>query len=573
VSYQVFARKYRPQTFDDLVGQAHVTRTLKNAVEQNRLAHAYLFVGPRGIGKTSTARILAKALNCVNGPTVTPCGVCDSCKEIAGGNSLDVLEIDGASNNGVEQVRELRDNVRYAPSKGHFKIYIIDEVHMLTSAAFNALLKTLEEPPPHVKFIFATTEPQKVLPTILSRCQRFDLHRIPANLIAKHLQFIAGKEKITLDPAAAHAIAKGADGGLRDAESMLDQLVAFCGEKIAEPDVLSVFGFTSEQTVANFTDKILRGETPEALELLHAEAENGKDMMKLMSDLISYLRDLLVGKVKPDALADDLNPELQKSLEAQATMIETDRLLELIDQFAAAEGRMKWAPNKRLHFEVAVIKAIQTLSQVTLNEVIENLAALRDGKSEPQLPAPKSAPKPPGKSVAPATPPPRKADVPRVAEQAQSYETAEVRESPPVSPNAESATLDPEAIWQKAVEQIRTTRPLIRVWVESAKALGIEGRFFVLGFPPEQKMAMESLTNPRTRDFLEALIREISGQDLKIKSVLKEGLPVVAFTEPAAAPEDLPAKKKGDSQAMFKDDPLIREALEIFKGEIKTASD
>jgi DNA polymerase-3 subunit gamma/tau len=163
VSYQVFARKYRPQTFDDLVGQTHVTRTLKNAVEQNRLAHAYLFVGPRGIGKTSTARILAKALNCVNGPTITPCGVCDSCKEITGGNSLDVLEIDGASNNGVEQVRELRDNVRYAPSKGHFKIYIIDEVHMLTSAAFNALLKTLEEPPPHVKFIFATTEPLPAL--------------------------------------------------------------------------------------------------------------------------------------------------------------------------------------------------------------------------------------------------------------------------------------------------------------------------------------------------------------------------------------------------------------------------
>jgi DNA polymerase-3 subunit gamma/tau len=571
VSYQVFARKYRPQTFDDLVGQAHVTRTLKNAVEQNRLAHAYLFVGPRGIGKTSTARILAKALNCVNGPTVSPCGVCDSCKEIAAGNSLDVLEIDGASNNGVEQVRELRDNVRYAPSKGHFKIYIIDEVHMLTSAAFNALLKTLEEPPPHVKFIFATTEPQKVLPTILSRCQRFDLHRIPANLIAKHLQFIAEKEKITLDPAAAHAIAKGADGGLRDAESMLDQLVAFCGEKIAEPDVLSVFGFTSEQTVTNFTDKILRGETPEALELLHGEAENGKDMMKLMSDLISYLRDLLVGKVKPDALADDLNPELQKSLEAQAAMIETDRLLELIDQFAAAEGRMKWAPNKRLHFEVAVIKAIQTLSQVTLNEVIENLAALRDGKSEAQRPAPKSAP--PVKSVAPATPPPRKADLPRVAEQAQSYETAEVRESPPALTNAESATLDPEAIWQKAVEQIRTTRPLIRVWVESAKALGIEGRFFVLGFPPEQKMAMESLATPRTRDFLEALIREISGQDLKIKSVLKEGLPVVTIAEPPTMADDLPAKKKGDSQAMFKDDPLIREALEIFKGEIKTASD
>jgi DNA polymerase III subunit gamma/tau len=580
VSYQVFARKYRPQTFDDLVGQAHVTRTLKNAVEQNRLAHAYLFVGPRGIGKTSTARILAKALNCVNGPTTTPCGVCDSCKEIAAGNSLDVLEIDGASNNGVEQVRELRDNVRYAPSKGHFKIYIIDEVHMLTSAAFNALLKTLEEPPPHVKFIFATTEPQKVLPTILSRCQRFDLHRIPANLIAKHLQFIAEKEKISLDPGAAHAIAKGADGGLRDAESMLDQLVAFCGEKIVEPDVLNVFGFTSEQTVANFTGRILRGETPAALELLHAEAENGKDMMKLMSDLISYLRDLLVGKVKPDALSDDLNPELQKSLEAQAAMIETDRLLELIDQFAAAEGRMKWAPNKRLHFEVAVIKAIQTLSQVTLNEVIENLAALRDGKSpapaasEGRTPAPPrlTAANPSGTSSAR---PPNKtaAEALSAAENSPAYETKAPRQDRMVSPAAESNPLDHEAVWKKAVEQIRTRRPFIRGWVESAKALGTEGRFFLLGFPPEQKTAMESLMSSRTRDFLEALIKEISGQDLKMKFALKEGLPVAPVAELPAAADELPARRKADSQAMFKDDPLIREALEIFKGEIKTVND
>ncbi len=275
MSYEVFARKYRPQTFDDLVGQTHVSRTLKNAVAQNRLAHAYLFVGPRGIGKTSTARILAKSLNCVKGPTVTPCGVCDNCREIAAGNSLDVIEIDGASNRGIDDVRELRDNVRYAPAKSRLKIYIIDEVHMLTKEAFNALLKTLEEPPPHVKFIFATTEPDKVLPTILSRCQRFDLHRIPANLIAQHLQFIAGKEKITLEPAAAHAIARGAEGGLRDAESMLDQLVAFCGEKISESDVLNVFGFTSGQTVIDLTGRILRGETQAAIDLLHQQSESG----------------------------------------------------------------------------------------------------------------------------------------------------------------------------------------------------------------------------------------------------------------------------------------------------------
>src|SRR6266516_183654 len=380
VSYEVFARKYRPQTFDDLVGQAHVSRTLKNAVAQNRLAHAYLFVGPRGVGKTSTARILAKSLNCIQGPTVTPCGVCDNCREIAAGNSLDVIEIDGASNNSVEDVRQLRDNVRYAPAKGRYKIYLIDEVHMLSSAAFNALLKTLEEPPPHVKFIFATTEPQKVLPTILSRCQRFDLHRIPANLIAKHLQFIAGREKITLEPAAAHSIARGAEGGLRDAESMLDQLVAFCGETLAEADEMNVFRFTSEQTVTDLTGHVLRSETAGALELLYQQCESGKDMMRLMSDLIAYLRDLLVFKAKPDALSEDIDSDLQKSLAAHSELITTDRLLDLIDQFAAAEGRMKWVPNKKLHFEVALIRAIQSLSQATLDEVIENLSALRGGK-------------------------------------------------------------------------------------------------------------------------------------------------------------------------------------------------
>ncbi len=586
MSYQVFARKYRPQTFDDLVGQAHVTRTLKNAVEQNRLAHAYLFVGPRGIGKTSTARILAKALNCIHGPTIKPCGVCDSCKEIAGGNSLDVLEIDGASNNGVEQVRELRDNVRYAPSKGHFKIYIIDEVHMLTSAAFNALLKTLEEPPAHVKFIFATTEPQKVLPTILSRCQRFDLHRIPANLIADHLQYIAGNEKVTLEPAAAHAIAKGADGGLRDAESMLDQLVAFCGESIAEADVLSVFGFTSEQTVANFTDAILRGATAEALELLHSEAELGKDMMKLMSDLIAYLRDLLVFKVKPDAVAEDLNPELRHALESQSAAIETDRLLELIDQFAGAEGRMKWAPNKRLHFEVAVIKAIQTLEQVTLNEVIANLSALREGKATASPPGKAAKPPapvapPPGKEpVRLPTPPKPPLDATRAPrlDRVSPQQTAPAKVAPEAPPVAPGAELNLETIWDKTVREIRTRRPFIAGWVNSAKVLGQEGRSFLLGFPPEEKNAMDSLATPKMRDFLEALLKEISGRDWSLKFSLKEGLTVHAptFDEPASNGAESIAPTKAQKQpeaTTFKDDPLIREALEIFKGEIKPVTD
>ena len=577
MSYQVFARKYRPQTFDDLVGQEHVTRTLKNAVEQNRLAHAYLFVGPRGIGKTSTARILAKALNCIHGPTVMPCGVCDSCKEIAGGNSLDVLEIDGASNNGVEQVRELRDNVRYAPVKGKYKIYVIDEVHMLTSQAFNALLKTLEEPPEHVKFIFATTEPQKVLPTILSRCQRFDLHRIPTNLIAQHLQFIAGKEKITLEPAAAHAIARGADGGLRDAESMLDQLVAFCGETIAESDVLDVFGFTSEQTVTGFTEKILRGQTSEALGLLDEESAAGKGMMKLMSDLIAHLRDLLVFKVKPDALTAEGAPELQSSLGKEAALIETDRLLELIEQFAEAEGRMKWAPNKKLHFEVAVIKAIQTLSQVTLTEVIDNLAALRGGTSITSVqsipktvaPAEKAIPDK-GRVPAPKTekPVPRAPSTEPASGGSPHQDASRVSAASP----AAGGSIDMTEVWPKAVQLAYTRRPLIKTWIESARLRGIEGRNVLLGFAPDQKTIMESLSRPANRSFLEALLKEMTGTDWTVKLSLVEGLPSTSPPEEMRAETEPGKSKPNDSLDSFKNDPLIKEALEIFKGEIKSVT-
>ena len=533
MSYEVFARKYRPQTFDDLVGQAHVSRTLKNAVAQNRLAHAYLFVGPRGIGKTSTARILAKSLNCIKGPTITPCGECDNCREIAAGNSLDVIEIDGASNNSVEDVRQLRENVRYAPAKGRYKIYLIDEVHMLSPAAFNALLKTLEEPPEHVKFIFATTEPQKVLPTILSRCQRFDLHRIPANLIAKHLQFIAEKEKITLEQAAAHAIARGAEGGLRDAESMLDQLVAFCGEKISESDVLNVFGFTSEQTVVDLTRRILRGETPDAIDLLHHQSESGKDMMRLMSDLIAYLRDLLVFKAKPDALKEDVEPDVQKSLTAHAELITTDRLLDLIDQFAAAEGRMKWAPNKKLHFEVAIIRAIQTLGQATLDEVIEKLGELRDGGEAKTVPA--------------------GADSGEIKPMAQ---TAGVTGYSKVAERVESDQPDPNQLWQQALAKI-PAKSFLRTLTELVRPIGIEGRNFLLGHAPAETSKIETLASANNRRQLETLLSEASGRDWSVKFVAKDGI------RPSTADAAKPAES-------FKDDPLIQQAIELFNAEIKT---
>jgi DNA polymerase III subunit gamma/tau len=549
VSYEVFARKYRPQTFDDLVGQAHVSRTLKNAVAQNRLAHAYLFVGPRGIGKTSTARILAKSLNCIKGPTVTPCGECDNCREIAAGNSLDVIEIDGASNRGIDDVRELRDHVRYAPAKGRYKIYIIDEVHMLTKEAFNALLKTLEEPPPHVKFIFATTEPDKVLATILSRCQRFDLHRIPANLIAQHLQFIAGKENITLEPAAAHAIARGAEGGLRDAESMLDQLVAFCGEKISEKDVLSVFGFTSEQTVVDLTGRILRGETPDAIDLLHQQSESGKDMMRLMSDLIAYLRDLLVFKAKPDALKEDVDPDVQKSLAAHAELIPTDRLLDVIDQFAGAEGRMKWAPNKKLHFEVAIIRAIQTLGQATLDEVIERLGELRDGKTTSKKESSRVVTGGPAQSVAGI------GDAGREESRTQKAGVTAPGYSK-VAERLESDQPDPNELWQQVLAKI-PAKSFLRTLTELVRPVGTEGRNFLLGHAPDDKPKVEALASANNRRQLETLLSDVSRRDWSVKFVAKDG------TLPSTADAAKPAES-------FKDDPLIQQAIELFNAEVKT---
>ncbi len=395
VSYQVFARKYRPKTFDDVLGQDHVVRTLRNAIAQKRLAHAYLFVGPRGTGKTSTARILAKALNCTGGPKADFDPEEDVCIEIAEGRALDVMEIDGASNNSVDNIRDLRESVRFAPARGQFKIFYIDEVHMLSNAAFNALLKTLEEPPPHVKFIFATTEANKILPTILSRCQRFDLRPIPTETIAAHLLHIASLEAITLDETAAWAIAKGADGGMRDAQSMLDQLVSFCGDTINEANVLDVFGFTSREKVATLTRILLARDNPGALSLIQKEAESGRELSQLLGELIGCLRALLVAKLDPSADGEGIPAPLWTALLAAADEYPPDRILAAIDVFAETEGRMKWATNKRLHFELGVIKAIQSLGEFRITDVIKVLTRGADfitgipaSAAQSQAPAP-----------------------------------------------------------------------------------------------------------------------------------------------------------------------------------------
>ena len=544
--YQVLARKWRPQQFDDVVGQEHVTTTLKNAVEQNRLAHAYLFVGPRGIGKTSTARIFAKALNCVKGPTVTPCDECDNCKEITEGRSLDVLEIDGASNNGVEQVRELRDTVRYAPARSKFKIYIIDEVHMLTTQAFNALLKTLEEPPAHVKFFFATTEPQKVLPTILSRCQRFDLRRIPANLIVSHLKKIAKKEKVEIDDAALAAIARGAEGGLRDAESTLDQLIAFCGNKIAEVDVLSVFGLVAHDKIAALTDAILDGETIKALKVLKELDEIGKDLQRLVADLLDHFRNLLVVTLGEEGITSLQLPDTELGLlKAQAKRTDSDAVLRIIDALAAAEGRLRYALSKRVFFEIALVKAVKARDMTGIDGVLKKLNELKAGGAVTAVPA------------APQPAPARARPVPGA-------ETA--------AP-ATSAALD-EA-WDYAVEHLGKAVPMAKSYLVGTRPLGMQGNVLVVGFDPEFADRKELADRPRNIEILQAKLKEKLRMDVALKfqatepgnspAPRKASASVPAKPVGASKPAAEPAKKNLDD---FKNDPLIKKALEIFKGTI-----
>ena len=591
VSYTVFARKYRPQTFDEVVGQDHIVKTLKNAIANDRLAQAYLFVGPRGTGKTSTARIFAKALNCIHGPTITPCGVCDMCKEIERGNSMNVLEFDAASNTQVDKIREIIiETVRYAPTSGKYKIYIVDEVHMLSTSSFNALLKTLEEPPAHVKFVFATTDVQKVPTTIISRCQRFDLRRISTPEIAQHLQFIAGKEGITLAPDAAEAVARGAEGGMRDAESMLDQLVSFCGDTIDEPDVLSVFGFTSAHTTTALVDHLIAGEAAPALAILHSEGEAGKDLSRLMSDLIAHLRNLLVLQCAPGSLRDELSAESEATLTEQSGRIAQDRLLELIQQFADAEGRMKWAPNKRMHFEVAAIRAIQALSQATLTDVLDTLTAIHGGAPAPvsaarPLAKPAAAPARPAAPIpaaptprlslaaavaaelaatkpAPSAPPPAPAPEPPTARVAEEPAPPPIAPPPPAAPPAVTAA----ELWPRLVARINKERPLIRAWIEAGQLVEIDADTATLAFPPDQSIALESCERPNNRKYLEPLIGELAGRPLTLKFEKRAGLVPekveIAAEKPAAAVDPLLA---------FKEDPLIKKALEVFQAEIISA--
>ncbi len=389
VSYLVLARKYRPQTFAQVVGQEHVVRGLSNALATGRIAHAFLFVGPRGIGKTSIARILSKALNCAGGPRADFDPNDPICQEIAEGRSLDVIEIDGASNNGVEQVRELRDNVQYTPTGGKFKVYIIDEVHMLSPGAFNALLKTLEEPPAHVKFIFATTEVHKLPATILSRCQRYDLRRIADLDIAKHLSFIADNEGIKISPDALTLLARNAEGGLRDAESALDQLITFCGKEIREQDVLDMFGLTGIREIWALAEAIEAGDPEPAIRQVRALVSRGKDLLQLTRELCRYFRNQLIYHISPELAASQIDPSEVHHFAAMQPLPPKDLVLVWIEELVRLEERIRHALVKEVMFEITMIRLAQQREKVELEHL---LRALTGGQPIPPVDRPSIAP-------------------------------------------------------------------------------------------------------------------------------------------------------------------------------------
>ena len=554
MAYEVIARKWRPRQFQDVVGQDHVIQTLTNAIRMNRVAHAYLFVGPRGIGKTSIARIFAKALNCKEGMTPTPCDHCDACNEITAGSSLDVHELDAASNRGIDEIRALRDTIKYMPTQ-RFKIYIIDEVHMLTMEAFNALLKTLEEPPAHAIFIFATTRPYKVPSTILSRCQRFDFKRLTVNEITGKLREIVKSEKLEIEEEALYTIARAAEGAMRDAESMLDQLVSFCGKKIDAESATAISGTVGHEVLFDFTEKVINKDTAGILKLVDGVIAGGKDIPQFVNSLVVHFRNILIARAsdEPEGLI-DLPQEMIGRLAVQAKSFSNETLLYILTVLMGAQDSVRRAISQRIPLELAAIRLTRRDDLVSLTSILDRIEQLEkklgSGAAKPfdsaqGKPEPKAAPQPQHKDENISEPP----------------KDAAKKEHFDVEVEIDASGLSFERIcevWPNLLREILSKRMSLALFLQPGQPLKLEDSVLTIGFSKEHTFHKEALETSGNRKLIETALSGILKHDVRVDMKVVEAL------EKKVSVEDLLLEERQEETH-----EVVKSALEIFGGNIR----
>ena len=590
MSYQVIARKWRPQTFGDLVGQAHVTETLQNAIRNNRVAHAYIFSGARGVGKTTAARILAKALNCVNGPTPEPCGVCDSCKEIAAGSSLDVIEIDAASNRGIDQIRELREMVRYAPAAARSKVVILDEAHMLTGEASNALLKTLEEPPDRVIFVMATTEPENLADTIRSRSQHFHFRALTFAEITGRLQEIAQKENLKIEAGALAVIARMAEGSLRDALSLLEQARAFCGETIPDKEVRELLGVVPEDALEELVGAIASGSAERALGLVHSFQKEGRNLQHFCREAIRHMRNLLIARVcgaNSDLIA--ATPDQRPALERASSQFSEEDLTRFFQILLQTDDDLRRKPDPRVHLEMGLLRLINAARLAPLEELLAEVrggapaggtsaASSRTTTAAPaSLPTlPRSGPAAPFAQSAPAVPERLRAHqpissgqpemaVPLAAVPAQSRLT--VPQESPRSAQPEEATLAPQVsgITEEQVAEIKqgiqAQQKFLGELIENGKRWELEGAELRIYFAAKERSFAEMLEGREPLEKLRIVSSKVLGRAVRVCAKLE----AVAA---AAASASRAGSATQELRAQFERDPMVKSMLQRFGGKI-----
>jgi DNA polymerase-3 subunit gamma/tau len=554
-------RRHRPRTFADVVGQEHVVRTLRNAIEQDKVHHAYLFVGSRGTGKTSMAKILAASLNCVNGPTVTPCGVCESCRSIANATSLDVIEMDAASNNSVDDIRDLRERVAYAPVAGGYKVYILDEAHMLSTAAWNAFLKTLEEPPPHTIFVLATTEVQKVLPTVADRCHRFDFSRPAIGQIAGVLRRVADAESIAVPDEALALIARSATGSFRDALGTLEQLVAYSGSSIALEDVLAVLGAADAELLFGTVDAVAAGNARDALLAAARLSESGRDVGRFFGDLEAHLRALMVvqtlGGEVPAELA--MTAEHDERLREQAARVPGAVVTHLLDLLAAGLRAMKDGADARTQLELALVKAADPARDASTKALLVRLERLERGGAVggPNSPAPVHVPERPataaGEILATTT---IATDDGPAAVAAVSLPADEPAVAVAVAP-ASGGELDIDGLremWPAVLEQLPGH---LSMYLSEARPLGIEGERLIVAFSETAGLHMKQADKPANRDQIATAIRAVTGRALRLAYELRGEEELEIEDDPGVSEEELIQRfvREFDATVLDEEDP------------------